>query len=193
MKDARIFAVAALAVVCFGQEQSGPARPMAATAPVPAPLSVKRLDPVDFAAVSKMEAAFEQKVQELDPADRFDRLGACSGVYLSGYGMVFTIPISLVASPIFSPFTGGYTPQKADAVHKRKLAHLPVLRKAMSEMALQAAKALPALPPNEQVAVAARLFYLDYEDKSGLPNLIVVKAEHGAVLAGSTQTVIEEQ
>jgi hypothetical protein len=153
---------------------------------------VKRVSPIDSAAVAKIESAFEQKVKDLDPNDPFDRLGACSGVYISGYGLVFTLPLSLVSAPTFGPFTGGFTPQKADAIHKRKLAHLPLLKKAMSEMALQASKAFPTLPPTDKVVVAARLFYLDYEDKTGLPNQMVIAADHASALAGNIQPPEEQ-
>ena len=193
MRAVGVLSVVALALVCFGQ--APPTQPHAAplTAPVPQPLSVKRVSPIDSAVVAKIESAFEQKVKDLDPNDPFDRLGACSGVYISGYGLVFTLPLSLVSAPTFGPFTGGFTPQKADAIHKRKLAHLPLLKKAMSEMALQASKAFPTLPPTDKVVVAARLFYLDYEDKTGLPEQIVVRDERGPALTGSAQAVIEEQ
>jgi hypothetical protein len=168
MRSAGILAVVALAMTGFGQESPGPARSAAA----------KR---VDLSGIPKMESLFEQKLRGLDTTDPMELLGACSGVYLSGYGLVFTIPLSLVKPPEFSPFTSAYTPQKAEVVHKRKLAHLPALRKALSEMLIDGAKAFPALPPNEKIVVAARLFYLDYEDKTGLPNQMVVSALGGII------------
>jgi hypothetical protein len=142
----------------------------------------------DFAGVAKLESAFEQRLKNLGSNDPVDQLGACSGVYLNGYGLVFTTPLSLVAAPVFGPFTGGFTVQKADGVHKRKLAQLPFLRKAMSDMLVQAAKASPALPPEEKVVVAVRLVYLDWEDKTGLPNQIVMSADRASALAGAIHT-----
>jgi len=79
MKTAGVLAVVALAMACSGQEPPRQARPPAATAPA------ARLD---FAEVAKVESGFEQKLKFLDPSDPFDRLGACSGVYVSGYGLV---------------------------------------------------------------------------------------------------------
>jgi len=146
----------------------------------------------DIAGVPKMESAFERQLRGLDPNDSFDLLGACSGVYLDGYGLVFTIPLSLIAPPpSFGPFTGGYTAQKAEAIHKRKLAHLPALRKALSDMLLEASRSFSGLPPNEKIAIAARLYYLDYEDKAGLPDQVVVSADRATALSGKIQT--EEQ
>jgi len=175
-----------LALACFGQSPFGQsmnqARPVALTAQAPAP------GKVDFAGISKLEGAFEQKVKNLNPGDPVDQLGACSGVYLGGYGLVFTTPLSLVAAPVFGPFTGGFTPQKAEVIHKRKLAQLPALRKAMSDMVVQAAKASTTLSPEEKVVVAVRLVYLDYEDKTGLPNQIVMSADRASALSGAIHT-----
>jgi hypothetical protein len=171
MRIIGVLSVVALAMACSGQEPPNQARPAA-----------KR---PDLSGVAKIESGFEQKLKDLDPTDPFDRLGACAGVYLSGYGLVFTTPLSLVAAPTFGPFTGGFTVEKAEAVHRRKLAHLPVLKKAMREMVAEAAKAWSALPANEKVVVAARLFYMDYEDKTGLPSQIVMSADRASALAGN--------
>jgi hypothetical protein len=143
---------------------------------------------IELNGVAQVESGFEQRLKGLDPIDPFDRLGACSGVYVSGYGLVFTTAVSLVGAPVFGPFTGGFTKEKADAVHKRMLAHLPALRKAMSEMLTGAAKSLNSLPPNEKVVVAVRLFYMDWEDKNGLPNQIVMTADRASAVAGKIET-----
>lgn len=178
MRSAGVFAVVVLALVCFGQQPMSQTHAVALTGP-----SAK----FDFAEVAKLESVFEEKLKDLNPNDPVDRLGACSGVYLSGYGLVFTTPLSLVPAPVFSPFTGGYTPQKADAIHARKLKNLPALKKAMTEMLEQTAKTA-ALPADEKVVIAVRLFYLDYEDKTGLPNEIVMSADRAGALSGAIHT-----
>jgi hypothetical protein len=190
MRTAGIFFVAAVAVVCSGQE---PARQAVgrgvALAGRKGALQIASAVPqpgarVDFAGVAKIETVLEQRLKSLNPSDPIDLLGACSGVYLDGYGLVFTAPISLVIEQTFSPFNGGYTPQKAEAIHKRKLAQLPLLTKAANDMLVQAAKAATELPPDEKIALAIRFFYLDYEDTKGLPREIVVSADRASALAG---------
>jgi hypothetical protein len=190
MKLAGVLTVLVLATVCCGQERSGPFHSVAPLPPTQ-PATATVVKPHDPSVVAKIESAFEQKLRGLDAADPFVALGACSGVYLNGYGLVFTTGVSLASAPTFGPFTGGYTKEKADAVHKRKLAHLPALKKAMSEMLTGAAKSLTAFPPDEKFVVAVRLFYLDYEDRTGLPTQIVMTADRASALAGIIQT--EEQ
>jgi len=169
MRSVGVFAVVVLALVCFGQEP-------------PPSQAARRLD---FVSVAKLEGAFEQKLKTLDSNDSVALLGACSGVYVSGYGLVFTIPLSLIPAPSMGPFGGAMTPQKADNIHKRMQAQLPVVKKALNDMLMQAAKTYPDLPAGEKLAVAVRLFYLDSEDKTGLPNQIVVSADRASALAGA--------
>jgi hypothetical protein len=191
MRIAACLSIVALAVVCSGQEAPrrgtgvrGPRLFQAAAATVP-PVAVPGLD---FAGVAKVESSVERKLKNLSTNDPIDLLGACSGVYLDGYGLVFTVPISLIAAPpSFGPFTGNYTPQKGEAVRQRKLKNLPIVVAAANEMLAQAAKTLPDLPPTEKIAVAIRFFYLDYEDTTGLPKEIVVSADSASAQAGHVQ------
>ena len=188
MRTAALVSFIALAAVCCSQEppaaKGRPAVPGAFQAAAAQPA----VHGLDFAGVAKVEADVEQKLKNLGTTDPVDLLGACSGVYLNGYGMVFTVPMSLIAKPpLFGPFTGNYTPQKGEEVRQRKLRNLPIVTKAANEMLIQAAKALPELQPTDKIALAIRFFYLDYEDTNGLPKEIVVSADRASAQAGRVQ------
>jgi len=175
MRPLAVASLAALTLVCSGQEPARQAE---------APAAAGRR--MDFAGITKIESTVEQKLKTVSPSDPIDLLGACTGVYLQGYGLVFTVPISLISSPpIFGPFTGNYTPQKAEGVRKRKLANYPLVKKAASELLTQAAKASPDIAPGEKIALAIRFFYLDYEDTTGLPKELVASADRDSALAGN--------
>jgi hypothetical protein len=77
------------------------------------------------------------------------------------------------------------------AVHKRKSDRMPVVKQLIKDMAQTAAKALIQIPDDQQVVVAFRLLYLPWEDTSGLPGLLVAKADLRSALAGDIK--IEEQ
>jgi hypothetical protein len=156
-----------------------------AAAPAPAP------PPFDRVAVGTLEMGFEQRLGSLDVNDSFQVQGACTGVYVNGFGMVFTMPVVLAATPVANPFRGALTSQEKAGVHKRKLEHLPLLKKAMKEMLVTAFNGLPKLLPTDKVALGVRAFYLDWEDKSGLPAQIVVSADRASALAGNIQ--VDEQ
>jgi hypothetical protein len=177
------------ALVCAAQIVPPPAPPIQtpapATAPVPAPPQFDRV------ATGSLESQFEARVNRLDVNDPIQMMGACTGVYVNGYGMVFTLPVVLATTPTISPFHMTITKDEKAGVHKRKVAHLPGFRKALQEMLVSAFSGLPKLLPTDKIALGVRMFYLDWEDRSGLPSLIVVSADRASALAGNIQ--VDEQ
>jgi len=132
-----------------------------------------------------IERDLDAKLDKVGDANApIDLLGATRGVYLDGYGAVFTSEISLVRAPSVTPFHQAITKQEMDQVHQKKLDHLPVLRNALKEMVKAAARSLFLVPENQQIVVAVRLDYLQWENVSGLPGLILMRADRKSALAG---------
>ena len=179
------FPLIAAALICFGQ---APRPPAASEAPIPA---VAQAGAPAHAAIVKIENHFEDTVNGLDAADAFNTLGSPVGVYLPGTGVVVTMPLDLIATPRVSPFHQIITPVEKTNTHKRKSAHLPVLRKALQDLVKSAAKELNALPAGERIVFAVSLFYFDWEDKTGLPNQIIASADISTALSGRIQ--LDEQ
>jgi hypothetical protein len=175
VKAAAVLLAAALA--CAAQTAppaAAPAQPQAAPA-------------FDRVAIGSLESQFETRVNQLDVNDPVQMMGACAGVYVPGYGMVFTLPVVLATTPSVSPFHMTITVTDKTGVHNRKLAHLPIFRKALKEMLAGAFAALPKLPANEKIALGVRVFYLDWEDRTGLPSLIVLSADRASAQTGNIQ------
>ncbi len=154
------------------------------------PAAVESAKP-DRGGIAKFEFAFEERLRNLDPQTPFMLLGATVGIYLPGYGAVFTTPLDLMNTPQISPFQPVITNQQKVSVHTRKVAHLPMIRQFLREQLVAAARALPAIPPGEKIAIAIRLYYLEWEDKAGLPTQITMSADRESALAGNIAT--EEQ
>ena len=172
-----LFALTA-ALICTGQAPAPPS---------PAAIAAQNARP-DGAVIAKIESGFESRLRSLDNSgEPFVLLGATSGVYVSGYGMVFTTPLDLATTPQPSPFEPVIPKAKAAAVHKVKLAHLPMLKQAMQDAVKGAASQLKTLAPGEKIVFAVRVFYLDWEDKTGLPSQIVATADRESALAGKIQ------
>lgn len=127
------------------------------------------------ASVQTIERSFDRAVATLDVNDPFDLLGLTRGVYLNGYGIVFTAEANLVITPV-SPFHP--TPDQAgvDRLRERKLKRLAILKKVMKASILDAAAALDSMPPDEKVVLAVTLFYRSFEQRSGLPDQVIVQA-----------------
>ncbi len=140
---------------------------------------------VSRATLAPLEGSFDGRLSRPGQQDAFDLLGNTRGVYLEGYGVVFTTELNLIVMPGASPFRPQVTKEEIERVHQRKLAKLEVLKKSMREMMASAAAAIDGLPANEQVVVAMTLFYYSWEDKAGLPSQILLQAPKSVLLGGA--------
>jgi hypothetical protein len=139
-------------------------------------------------AFAALEKDFDLKLTEIGGRDSLQLLGSTRGIYLAGYGTVFTNELSLAYPPAITPFHTQITDAEKQDLHKRKLAHLAPLREAVKQMVIAASKSLAAMPPNEQIVFSVRLLYLPYEITDGLPAEIVAKADRQSAMAGNVVT-----
>jgi len=148
------------------------------TAPVKVPLALLYV----------VERTCDDRLRGVGEPNTVDMLGATRGVYLDGYGVVFSAEIGLVSPPPIYPFHQTVTPQEKVQIHEKMVQRLPVLRKAMKEMMHAAAGTLNNIPEAQQIVMAVRLDYMKWEDTSGLPGMILMKADRKSALAGIVQT-----
>ena len=139
------------------------------------------------AALAGPEKSFDNRLTRANTPDSFDLLGPTRGVYLDGYGVVFSAQVNLIVSPNLSPFRQSFTKIEIARVHDRKVQRLPLLKQNMREMLWASAASLENLPPNEQIAVAVTLFHYSWEDSSGMPSQIVMQAERQKLLSNATR------
>jgi hypothetical protein len=142
---------------------------------------------VTRAALAGVEKNFDSRIARANPPDSFDLLGSTRGLYLEGYGAVFSTELNLIAIPNLTPFHPVFTKPEVARVHERKLQRLPALKQSMREMLVASAAALENLPPNEQVVLAVTLFHYSWEDTSGMPSQIVMQAERQKLLSNATR------
>ena len=182
--------LACFTLVAYGQPAL-PAKSAAAPAGGSPSLNPAKTVPIALGTFSTLENGFDGKLTRYNINDPIDLLGRTRGLYLDGYGAVFTTEISLIVTPSINPFHQSMSPAEIAGVHKRKLDRLPVARQFVKEMAQTAAKTLIQIPDDQQVVVAFRLLYLPWEDTSGLPGLLIAKADRRSAL--SSDIKIEEQ
>ena len=163
--------------------------PKSGSAPI---VSRGPLAKIPLSALAQLERAFDSKLAALGSRnDPVDLLGATRGLYLDGYGVVFTTELSLVVTPAIMPFRLTISDATKAQVHSAKVSRLPLLRKAIAEAAAEIATSMGQVPENQQVVVAVRLAYASWENTSGLPGLIVAKGDRRSAVAG--QVKLEEQ
>lgn len=134
-----------------------------------------------------IERNCDDKLRGIGEPNTVDLLGATRGVYLDGYGTVFTTEMSLVTPPAIYPFHPTITEPEKVRQHQKKLERLPLLRAAMKEMMKSVAASLTAMPDNQLIVLSVRLDNMKWEDTSGLPGMILMKADRRSALAGNVQ------
>ena len=141
---------------------------------------------------SQIERDSDGKLEKIGDANfPIDLLGATRGIYLDGYGAVFTSEISLMRSPTVNPFQRTISREQAEQVHQKKAERLNALRAALKDMVQSAARTLFLVPENQQIVFAVRLDYFQWENTSGLPGLVLMRADRKSALAGNVH--LEEQ
>jgi hypothetical protein len=173
------FLIPFVLVPMWAQIQLRPAPPgQVAAKPAAASLSAdKSLVPLE--AVAELEKKLDGRISETGGTDPCIKVAGNRGVYVKGFGVMFTSDIDLINSPALSPFRPTISEADRIAVHKRKLAHVALLQKTMSEMvqAVAADPSLKSMADTDQIVVVARMVYRPWEDTTGLPGQIVVRAD----------------
>ncbi len=109
-------------------------------------------------------------------------LGLPRGIYLQGYGAVFTADVNLTYTPSINPFHLTISKEEIASIHQRKLAQMPHLRTIMKQCLLESGASLDSVPLNEQVVIGVTLGHDTWERTTGLPSQIIMKAVRSALL-----------
>jgi hypothetical protein len=178
-----------LLLAAAGQAQIAP--PASKAAPLPPSIGSRPM-PIALGTFTELERRFDDKFRSIGgPNDPLDLLGTTRGIYLQGYGVVFTAELSLVITPSINPFRPAISDELKKQVHQRKVARVPALKQAMQEMLKTAALTMIQVSDAQEFVLAVRVDYLKWEDTMGLPGLIVMKADRKGALSGEVKT--EEQ
>jgi len=122
-----------------------------------------------------MEKSLDNRVTRLWDDNPFVLLGPTRGVYLEGYGAVFTTEVNMVAQPtsLMNPIVS-----KQDVIrhHQNKLERMPQLRTLLRTALVDSAASLDPVPPEEQITIVAFLTRYPWEDPTGLPVQVIMQA-----------------
>ena len=149
-----------------------------ALAPAGAQIQIPSAPPSSV-ALTALEKDIDGRITTTGGADPCVVLGGTRGLYVTGFGAVFTSDVDLVNSPSIGLFQTTISPEQKALVHKRKLAHVTLLQSTMRDMvtALAQSASLKSMSGTDQIVVGVRLMYRPWEDTSGLPGQIVMRAD----------------
>jgi hypothetical protein len=142
--------------------------------------------------LANLEKTFDGRMESADSKDPFEIYGdGTRGLYIEGFGTVFTTEISLIVTPGIFPMSPAVTDEKKAQVHQRKFDHLQPLKDLMKDLMKVSAITLVPLPDDQRIVFAVRVRYQRWEDTTGLPAQIVMSADKKSVLQGDIKTKVE--
>jgi hypothetical protein len=136
---------------------------------------------VSRATLATVEKSLDGRIQRLWDDNPYLLLGSTRGVYLDGFGAVFTVEVSLVMNPI-SLMNTRLTKDDIAKVRQKKVDRMPLLTKALKEQMVAMAASLDTVPAEEQIAIVAFVDHYPWEDISGLPVQITLQAQKKKLL-----------
>jgi hypothetical protein len=149
---------------------------------------------VSRTSLRAMEKSLDERISRLWSDVPYLLIGPTRGVYLDGYGAVFTAEVKLVADrrSLMAP---NVSKAEVAQAHQQALDRIPMLKKALSEALVSTAASLDTVPAQEQVTIVAFLDHYVWEDQSGMPTQVTVQAVKGKLLeaqqAGKAASVIQ--
>jgi hypothetical protein len=162
------------------------AKPAALTSStLPAPRAAR----IPLEAIKELERAFNYRLSGLaDVNEPAELMGDTRGVQLEDYGVVFTSEVSLVLTPGLMPGRPKIPPELAARVHKLRVERMPLLKAAMKEMMRNMAAAFIQIPGSHQIVLVVRLYYGPWEDTTGMPGQVIMRADRASAAAGKVET-----
>ena len=129
-------------------------------------------------AIKSLEANFRDDLRSRE----MEIFAYPTGFYVDGVGVVFTSELSLTYAPMPNPFEQVIPAEKRARIHEKEVTQLPLLREDMRQLLLRSATALDSLPLTEQVIVGVKISHQLWEDKTGIPQQIVMQATKAKLL-----------
>jgi len=149
---------------------------------------------VSRTSLRAMEKSIDGRLSELWTDVPYLVIGPTRGVYLEGYGAVFTAELNLVANPA-SLMHANVDKGDVTRTRQKKMERIPLLKKALRDALVSTAASLDTVPNEEQVTIVAFIDHYPWEDVTGMPAQVMVQAVKGKLLeaqrTGTTEAVIK--
>jgi hypothetical protein len=139
-----------------------------------------------------VEQRLDNAIRSLDANEPYDLLGFARGVYLPGYGVVFSAEMNLVTT-LITPFHQQPAGVQLTRLRQKKVQRLAPVRELMRDTLVAAAATLDPVPANEHIVLAITLFYRNFEEREGLPSQIVMQAPKQVLLDFKSNRISKAQ
>jgi|SRR5579871_3523128 len=126
--------------------------------------------------LAAMEKNLDDRVSRLWDDNPFVLLGPTRGIYLDGYGVVFTTEVNLATGPTMLMHPE-LTKEEIQRHRQKKLERLPQLMHALRQALVASAVSLDNVPAEQQIVVVAFLSRYPWEDAAGIPLQITLQGQ----------------
>ena len=131
--------------------------------------------------MTTVEKNLDDRIIRLWPDNQLTLVGPSRGVYLTGYGIVFSAEVSVATANIslMNP-----TVSDADKVvlRKKKAERLPQMKTALKQALVDIAASMDPVPTTDQVVIAVILPRYTWEDTAGVPLQLTAQATRQQLL-----------
>jgi hypothetical protein len=146
-------------------------------------ISTAQTPRVNRTLMTQVERDLDQRIFRIWNDNPMAVVGTTRGVYLQGYGIIFTVEMNMVTPPGGGLMGSPLTEDLKVEVHKKKVQRLPELKTALKDILVAVASQLDPIPANEQIVVAAILPRYTWEAAEGVPIQLTAQGMKSDLLA----------
>lgn len=128
-----------------------------------------------------VEMSLDDRIKSLWPENPFSIIRLTRGLYLDGYGAVFTVDVSPVLSTT-SMMHPTVTKDEVVKAHKVRGERIAQLKQAMRIAVADVAASLDPVPADDQVTLVVYLASHEWEDVSGMPGQMTFRGKKKALI-----------
>jgi len=136
---------------------------------------------VNRTVIRMVENSLNDRLSRLWPDTPMSVTSHTRGLYLDGYGVVFTVEMNTVSDGV-GLMSSILTPQMKVQVKQRKIERMPQLQKALAQALVDAAASLDPVPLDEQVVIEVDLLRYTWEDGTGYPAELLIQSTRRKLL-----------
>lgn len=128
-----------------------------------------------------VETSLDERIKSLWPDNLFTVIRPTRGLYLEGYGAVFTVDVNPVLSTT-SMMKPTVSKEEVIQAHKSRIERIGQLKQAMRVALADAAASLDPVPTDDQITFVVFLDNHPWEDISGMPGRLTFQGKKRALL-----------
>ena len=136
---------------------------------------------VPRSVIHSAELSLNERLLRIFPDTPTALVSATRGLYLDGYGAVFTAEMNPISDGISLMHTI-LRPEEKVQIKQKKIARIPELRRALKEALVETAASLDPVPLDDQVVLEVVIDRFIWEDGSGYPAELIVQAPRRKLL-----------